>query len=342
MQDSQIKDALENWRSIVRKYQKPDTKKAIIQILNSYLPFLGILVLMYFSLDWSYFLTLGLGAINAFFLVRIFIIQHDCGHQSFLKSRKINNVIGFISSFFSTIPYRYWSRTHNLHHAHNGQLEYRGIGDVPYLTVEEYRKCSRWDKIKYRILRNPVTLFFIVPIIYLTVMLRYPLVKLKGWKKIRWAYYLNNLIILMIYGGLAMILGFEKLLLVHIPILLVFGMIAFWFFYIQHQQEDNYKEMKDNWDHLLASIRGSTYYKLPGLFRWLTGNIGLHHIHHLNSRIPNYHLQACAIENPELNRFTNILTFQQSLRCVNNKLWDAGKQKMISFREFNRIVRQRN
>lgn len=339
MNADNIKSALGNYKEIVNKYQKPNTKKAVTQITNSFLPFLGLWVLMYFSLNWSYFITLGLAVINAFFLVRIFIIQHDCGHQSFLKSSSVNNVIGVISSFFSTIPYRYWSRTHSAHHAHNGQLEHRGIGDIDYLTTEEYNQRSNWGKLKYRIFRHPIVLFGFAPMTYLGIMLRYPFVRLKGWKRIRTGYFVNNLMILAVYITLALILGWQKFLLVHIPVLVIFGIIAFWFFYIQHSHEANYKATENNWDHLLASIQGSTFYKLPRLFRWLTGNIGYHHIHHLNSRIPNYNLVACAKENPNLNRFVPTLTFRQSLKCMKHKLWDDQKQRMISFRE-NRSSRK--
>jgi acyl-lipid omega-6 desaturase (Delta-12 desaturase) len=334
LQDLQIMESLKDWRSILQKYQRPDTKKAVIQLINSYMPFLGLWVLMYFSLNWSYWITLGLAAINAFFLVRIFIIQHDCGHQSFLKSRKLNNVIGLISSFFSSIPYKYWSRTHNAHHAHNGQLEHRGLGDIYYLTTDEYRHLSRWAKIRYRIFRSPVMLFLVVPVAYLTVTLRFPFVKLKGWNKIRWSYYLNNLMVLAVYTGLAFVLGWQKFLMVHIPVLMIFGIIAFWFFYVQHQHEENYKEWKNQWDHLLASIKGSTFYKLPKMFQWLTGNIGFHHIHHLSSKIPNYRLEACASENPILNEYVNTVSFRKSLACMRYKLWDPEKQQMISFSDF--------
>lgn len=336
MQVNNLKEVLKDWRITVKKYQKPNKKKAVIQLLNSFLPFLGLWVLMYFSLNWSYLITLPLALITAFFLVRIFIIQHDCGHQSFLKSRLANNIIGFVSSFFSTIPYKYWSRTHSFHHAHNGQLEHRELGDIYFLTKEEYQNRSKWGKARYRLFRTPFVQFFITPIFYLAISLRYPFIRLKGWKKIRLSYFISNTMMLLIYSTLAIVLGWQKFLMVHIPVLLFFGMIAFWFFYIQHQHEENYKEWKNNWDHLFASMRGSTYYKLPRMFQWLSGNIGFHHIHHLNSRIPNYHLEACAKENPVLNKFANILSFRQSLKCINYKLWDQQKRRMISFREYRR------
>ncbi len=335
MQQPNLNETLKNWRSIVRKYQKPNSRKAIIQIINSFLPFIGIWGLMYFSLNWSYFITIPLAAVAAFFLVRIFIIQHDCGHQSFTRFRKGNNIIGFISSLFSTIPYKSWSRIHNAHHAHNRQLEHRGLGDTYFLTVEEYRNKSVFGKFMYRIFRTPVVQFILAPIVYMTVIVRISFLRMKGWKKIQWSHLINNLLLLAIYTLVATLLGWQKFLLVQVPILMIFGIIAFWFFYVQHQHEDNYNEYKNDWDHLTASIQGSTFYKLPKLFQWLSGNIGYHHIHHLNSSIPNYQLAACANENPVLNQYTNVLTFKDSLKCMHNKLWDPEKKRMITFREYS-------
>ncbi len=341
MQDHKIKESLKNWKSIVIKYQKPNQKKAISQILTSYLPFLALWVLMYFSTSWSYFITLGLAAIAAFFLVRIFIIQHDCGHQSFFKSKKLNNVIGVVSSFFSAIPYKYWSRTHTEHHARNGQLEHRGIGDIDFLTTEEYDQLSKWGKLKYRFMRSPIIQFLVVPVTYFAIMLRLPFIRLTGWNKIRWHYLLNNLMILAVYATMILMLGWKKFIMVHIPVLLLFSIIAFWFFYVQHQHENNYKEVESKWDHLLASIRGSTFYKLPRLFQWLTGNIGFHHIHHLNSRIPNYNLARCAKENPQFNKFVPTLSFRQSLKTIHHKLWDGKTQRMITFKEYAKSFKRK-
>lgn len=334
MQENNLKEALKNWRSMVRKYQQPNTRKAVIQLLNTFLPFIGLWVLMYFSLNWSYLITLALAVVNAFFLVRIFIIQHDCGHQSFMKSKRFNNIIGFVSSFFSTIPYKYWSSTHNAHHQHNGQLDHRGLGDIYFLTTEEYSKLSSIRKIGYRIYRNPFVQFVGSPILYLGITLRYPFIRLKDWKNIRWDYFLNNILMGALYVGLALVLGWKQFLLVHIPIVFLFGVISFWFFYVQHQHEENYKEWKDKWDHLQASILGSTYYKLPRMFMWLTGNIGFHHIHHLNPSIPNYNLEACAKAFPNLSKFVPTLTFRESLKCMHNKLYDEQLKRMITFREY--------
>ena len=338
MENHNIKHALVDWRQIVKKYQTPNTAKASIQILNSFLPFIGIWVLMYLTLNWSYLFTLLLAIVNAFFLVRIFIIQHDCGHHSFLKSRKMNNIIGWISSFFSTIPYNSWSSMHNIHHAHNGQLEHRGMGDIFFLTTTEYQNRSNWGKVLYRLYRSIFVQFIVAPIIYLTVTLRYSSVSLKGWKRIRWAHFSNNILMVGLFITLAFFLGWQKFLFVHIPIILIFGIIAFWVFYIQHQHEENYNEPLNQWDYLLASIKGSTYFKLPKMFQWLLGNIGFHHIHHLNCRIPNYNLETCANDNPQFNQFVKVLTFRESFKCINNKLWSKDENRMISFKEYDKMV----
>ena len=331
-----IKAELSNWKSIVARYQYPDWRKASLQMLTSFGPFLALWVAMYFSLDYSIWLTLALGVLNAFFLVRIFIIQHDCGHFSFLKSRKANDVIGWICSFFSTIPYTYWSRVHSHHHGHTGKLEHRDIGDINFLTVDEYRQRSAWGKFTYRIFRNPFVVFGIIPVIYLGVMLRIQNISFPGWRPVHIRQHINNLALLALYVALGFLLGWKHFLVVQGSTLFFFGTIAFWFFYVQHQHEETYQRWTNRWDYLLASIRGATFYKLPRIGHWLTGNIGYHHIHHLSSRIPNYNLARCARENPILQKYVTTITFRESLPMMFNKLWDEDTQRMISFREFRK------
>ena len=338
-----IKKDLKDWAKIVSKYKKPDNKKAIIQIINSFGPFVGLWILMYYSLSWSYGITLGLAFINAFFLVRIFIIQHDCGHQSFFGHRKWNNRIGLICSFFSAIPYKYWAKVHSHHHGHTGQLEERNFGDINFLTVREYQNLPLLKKFTYRIFRSPFMLFCIVPIIYLVFSLRYPFLGkgMKGWKSIHQSLTTNNLFFAGIVAACGFLLGWQSFLMVHLPIVYFFGVIAFWFFYIQHQHEETYQHWKDNWDYLIAAIKGATYYKLPKVFQWLTGNIGFHHIHHLSSKIPNYNLEKCALENPILQKHVKILTFSESLKTISNKLWDEELERMISFNEYKILKEKR-
>ncbi|MEM7571875.1 MAG: fatty acid desaturase [Bacteroidota bacterium] len=332
---STLHSALKDWRKIIRPYMKANHRKAAIQVLNSFLPFIALWAAMYVSLSYSILAFFGLAVINAFFLVRIFIVQHDCGHQSFTASRKWNNFLGTTASIFTTVPYVYWSRMHNFHHVHNGQMEYRGLGDIHFLTKDEYHEMSSWGKLKYRIFRNNFVQFLIHPVLYILLTLRLPFPRLVGNPNIRRSHWANHLLILGVYAGLMYWLGIGKFLLVQGTLLFFFGVIAYWFFYVQHTHEESYNKWGDDWDHLEASIYGSTYFKLPQLFMWATGYIGYHHIHHLNSNIPNYNLAACARENPVLQQFVLELSFKDSLCFVHHKLWDEQAEKMISFREYN-------
>jgi len=339
--DKEIKETLKNWKSIVEKYQRPDNKKAAIQIINSFLPYIALWVLTYYSLRWSYFITAPLLLINAFFLVRIFIIQHDCGHQSFFTNKKLNNLMGTICSLFSFIPYRYWKKVHSYHHGHSGQLEVRDIGDIPMLTVQEFRERSWWGKFKYHIWRIPVVTFIIAPIYYFIISNRYPIFRFNNWKKYTYMQIKDNFWIALAYSICGFLIGWKHFLFIQITMVILFGIIAFWFFYVQHQHEFSYKQWKHNWDFLLSTMRGSTYYKLPRFMHWLTGNIGYHHIHHLSSLIPNYNLPKIFKEKPILNKYVTKVGFFESFKMMSNKLWDEEMQKMISFRDYYRMERLR-
>ena len=335
--DAEIKEKLKNWKQLLADYQVPSIRKAIWQIINTFVPYIGLWILTYFSMDWSIWIWLPLIFINAFFLVRIFIIQHDCGHQSFTKSKKWNGIIGRFCSVFSSLPYKYWAKVHNFHHGHSGQLETREVGDVPFITVEEYNQKNWWGRLGYRIWRIPFVLFLIAPVYYFIVSNRFPIFVFKGWKNINYSQLRNNLALIVIYGGLAWLIGWQKFLLIQLSLVFMFLVIAFWFFYVQHQHEFAYKKWKDNWDFVVSSVRGSTYYKLPKVFQWLTGNIGFHHIHHLNSVIPNYNLEKAFKENKILNKYVTVVGFWESLKMMNHKLWDESQQRMISFREYSRM-----
>ena len=326
---------------IVKAYQLPNNKKAIIQILTSFVPFLGIWAAMYFLYEVSYGLTLLLGVVNAFFLVRIFIIQHDCGHQSFTASRKVNNAIGQVCSLFSMIPYKYWAKSHNFHHGHNGILwEHRDIGDIHTLTADEFHQLDRMGKLKYMFFRNGIILFIIGPIYYILINNRLPLIDAKGFEQVKRALIWSNVRIVLFLVGLGFIFGAKALLFVHLPIIWAFGIIAIWFFYVQHQHETTYKQWKDRWEYIRAAVQGSSYYRLPKLVHWLTGNIGYHHIHHLNPLVPNYELARCHHENPVFEKVANSITFWASLKCIFHKLWDEKQERMISFREYFKLRRE--
>ncbi len=339
--EAEIKEKLKNWKLIIQQYQVPNTKKAILQLITTFLPYIGLWTLMYFSVNWSIWLTIGIGIINVFFLVRIFIIQHDCGHQSFLASNKMNNIVGYICSFFSTIPFKYWAKVHNHHHGHTGQLEERNIGDINFITVEEFRNRGKWGRFKYRMFRHPLVMFFVVPFFYWAISNRIPNFNLRGWNKIRRTQVINNLFIVLVYAGLAYLIGWQRFLLIQLLLVMSFFCVAFWFFYVQHQHEETYMRWRQNWDYLLASIRGASYYKLPKVFQWLTGNIGLHHIHHLSARIPNYNLEKCMKENPLFTKYAKTLTFVDSIKTVTLKLYDEERERMISFKEYYMMERMR-
>ena len=332
----QLLDDLKNWNVTLKKYQIPSTKKAIIQIANSFSFYLVLLALQFYLFDKSALFSIGLAILNGFILGRIFIIQHDCGHRSFTKHQTFNDIIGTICSVCTFIPYQYWAKSHSFHHAHNGQLEYSDIGDIECLTTDQYAALTIKQKIWYRIYRNPFYLFTIGGFIYVVVYNRFAFLKSDYFKKVKKSVTISNVMFIAVYAFFAWLVGPTRFLVVQFVNLLFFGTYALWFFYIQHQYEHIYKSGKDNWNYVVSAIKGSTYYNLPGVFHWLTGNIGYHHIHHLSPAIPNYNLPACHRENPVFEKHANVITFWESLKTVQANLWDAQKQKMVSFSEYRK------
>ncbi|XCI74838.1 MAG: fatty acid desaturase [Flavobacteriales bacterium] len=333
-----IKEDLKAWKEWVKIYT-PSTRKAYTQVINTFLPFLAIGILMFLTYDYSWIFTLIFGILNGLFLTRIFIIQHDCGHQSFTPSRKANNTIGFICSLLTLIPFKYWARSHNHHHAHNAQLDFRDIGDITILTVREYDNLNFLGKIRYRVYRSFLIMFFLGPLYYIFIHNRLPLIQMKGWKKEKRALWWSNLTILLFYTILGVLIGYQKLLFIQLPIIITFAIVAIWVFYIQHQHDPNYKEWKPNWNFLIAAIKGSSYYKLPKVSHWFTGNIGYHHIHHLAPRIPFYHLAQCHRAHPIFEKHVTSLNFWSSFKCAFHKLWDEKNRKMISFKTYHKMRR---
>lgn len=338
--DQEIKQALADWPVRFKQYAQSDNSKAIWQIITSFVPFIAIWVLMYYSLEWSYAITWALALLNAFFTVRIFIIQHDCGHRSYFKDQRWNKIVGWFCSLFTFIPFQYWAQVHDFHHGHSGQLEVRDIGDINTLTVKEFEEATPGKQLAYRLFRMPIITFVVGPVIYLLRNNRFTLVKLQGWQNNRKWLQLNNLFLFAAYGLGCWLLGWKTFLMIQLPIVFLFAIIAVWFFFVQHQHEHSYKQWRDNWDYLLSAIRGSSYYKLPKWLHFLTGNIGYHHIHHLNSRIPSYNLARCAKENPDLQRYVTSVTFFESLKFMFHKLWDEQTERMITFREYYQSRKQ--
>lgn len=320
------------WKSLVAKYQISDTWKGMWQVCNSFIPFLTLWYLMYLSLDIGYWLTLLLSLPAAGFLVRLFIIQHDCGHGSFFASRKANDWVGVACSLFTLTPYHYWQKSHAIHHANAGNLEHRGIGDIYTMTVSEYLQQSGWGKLRYRVYRHPFFLFVIAPTLLFVLFYRFPTTGAKAMKRVRASIYWTNLAIALLFGGIIWLVGVKAFLLIHLPIIMLASSAGAWLFFFQHQFEDVYWAGDDTWDYTLAALQGSSYYKLPKLLQWFTGNIGFHHIHHLSPRIPNYLLEKCHNENPMFQQIV-VLTIRSSLKSIFLSLWDEEEKRLISFQQ---------
>ena len=327
------------WLDIVARYRFPDLRKSIWQICNSFVPFFITGYLMYLSLDISYWITLALAIPSAGFLVRIFIIQHDCGHGSFFKSRKANDTIGFICGILTLTPYYHWRKPHAEHHAHAGILGSRGPGEIVTLSVKEYLQLSKWKRFQYRLYRNPFVIFGLNPAFSSLLLNRFPFPYTRSWNKEQKSVHMTNLVLGALVITMGLTIGIQQFLQIALPIILIATTAGVWLFYIQHQFDETYFENHDQWDFARAAMQGSSYYKLPKILQWFTGNIGLHHIHHLSPRIPNYNLQKCLNENPV---FQNVipLTFWKSLKTISLKLWDEEQNKLVSFRHLKSIQNQ--
>lgn len=325
-----------SWIELVSKYQVPSNIKSIWQLANSFLPFVVLWYLMYLSLGVSYWITLALAFPAAGFIARLFIIQHDCGHGSFFNSKKANNITGMFISVFTLTPYHYWRKSHAIHHANAGNLEHRGIGDIYTMTVQEYLKKSKWERFKYRLYRNPLILFLIIPTFLFAVLYRFPNFREKALKSVHKSVYWTTFAITLLVALLIWFIGLKEFLMVQVPITFISSSTGTWLFFIQHQFEDTYWDSNEAWDYTQAALEGSSFYKLPKVLQWFTGNIGFHHIHHLSPRIPNYMLEKCHKENPVFQK-AKILTLRTSFRSTFLSLWDEQQKKLISFRQLKKI-----
>jgi len=333
-------DPERSWREIVAPYAKPDTKCAAIQLLNTGLPFLVLAAALLYGVDRYRWAALPLALPAAALLVRMFMFQHDCGHGSFFRSRRANDLLGRTLGVLTLTPYAFWRRNHAIHHATSGNLDRRGIGDVTTLTVGEYLSLPGWRRLLYRIYRHPVVLFGIGSTYLFVIRHRIPrgnpLRHRRSWASILG----TNAVIAAIMLVLVLTVGPRSLLLGYLPMILLASSIGVWLFYIQHQFEDAYWEAEADWDFRAAALRGSSFYDLPWILHWLTGSIGFHHIHHLSSKVPNYRLRDCFKENPELQN-TKRLGLRESLNCARLALWDEKRRKLISFGEVHRAPRRR-
>ena len=317
-----------SWQQVVHGYQNPDFKRSIWQIANSFIPYLILWFLMVLSLRVSYWLTLALAIPAAGFMMRIFIIFHDCGHGSFFKSQRPNDAIGILTGIITFTPYYNWRHNHAVHHATTGDLDRRGVGDVYTMTLKEYVAASSWKRLSYRVTRNPLVMFTVGPLLIFLIVNRFSFGA--AGKRERYSVYWTNLALLGIVLLASLTIGLKAYLLVQLPILAIGTSLGVWLFYVQHQFEGVYWARHEQWDFYSAGYKGSSFYKLPGVFQWFTGNIGFHHIHHLNPRIPNYFLQKCYEEN-SIFQEVRPLTILSSLKSLKFRLWDEDQSKLVGF-----------
>lgn len=328
-----------SWRDIVARYQQTEVTRALIQLVVT----LGLLAAgftaMAFSLSGPYWITMLIGLPTAGLLVRSFIIMHDCAHGSFLPWRGANDAIGWVTGIITLTPFDQWRRDHAIHHASSGDLDRRGHGDVDTITVREYQALSPRDKFKYRMKRHPAALLLVGPL-YLMYSQRFrPRSKATKDKQITSVLW-TNIAIAAVVAGFALAGLLPEFLMVYFPIMYLAGMAGVFLFYVQHQFEETYWAQHGEWDYLTASIAGSSYLKLPRPLAWITGDIGVHHVHHLSPKIPNYKLQECHDENPIFHKVTT-LTLKDTWKPLWLSLWDEDQGKLISFKELEGRTQKR-
>jgi omega-6 fatty acid desaturase (delta-12 desaturase) len=314
----------------IERYLKPSLGRSIWQIANTLIPYVGLWILIVYSLSVSYWLTAFLIILASGFLVRLFIIFHDCGHGSYFKSQKTNRIIGMFFGILAFTPYDKWHNQHMRHHGTVGNLDKRGVGDVWTMTKEEYQTSKKWDRIKYRIYRNPLIMFGIGSLYVFLIQNR--LTKKGMTQKEKLNIYFTNVALLLIFVIMSLAIGFWAFLIIQLSIVYIAAISGLWLFYLQHQYEDVSWFRNKDWNYRIVALEGSSFVKFPKLLQWFSGNIGFHHIHHLNSRIPNYYLSKCYRENPVFKEVKPV-TFIMSLKSLKLRLWDEQIQKMVSFGE---------
>ena len=328
----------QSWKQIVARYQRPSIARGVWQIVNTVVPFALLWVAMYFTARASWWwLTFPLAALAGAFMVRIFIIFHDCGHGSFFKSKAANHAVGAITGVLTFTPFYHWRWEHAIHHSAAGDLDRRGTGDIWTLTVQEYLESSRWKRFAYRLARNPLVLFVVAPLFVFLIQQRAP--SLKAPTRERYSVYWTNLALGAMAAGLICLFGLKAYLIIQLTILLTASSTGVWLFYVQHQFEGVYWERGNAWDYVTAAMQGSSYYKLPRILQWFSGNIGFHHIHHLSPRIPNYNLEKCHRAEP-LFQTVKPVTFWASFKSLTFRLWDERNRKLVGFAAAKRRRRE--
>jgi acyl-lipid omega-6 desaturase (Delta-12 desaturase) len=326
-------------RKQVMPFEKSNLKASLWQLVNTLVPFFLLWIFAYQSLTISYLLTLAITVIAAGFLVRTFIIFHDCCHHSFFKNRQANKIIGMITGVMTLFPYSQWQHDHSVHHATSSNLDKRGTGDIWVLTVAEYMEATPLKRLQYRLYRNPLVMFGLGPIYSFLIRNRFNRKEARTAERLNT--YLTNLLIAMVITLLCFTIGWEAFLLIQGPIFLISGSLGIWLFYVQHTFEDSYFEEDVHWEYVRAAVEGSSFYKLPKLLQWLTGNIGYHHVHHLSPRVPNYKLEEVHNNTPPLQNVPTI-TLATSLSSLKFRLWDEDQKKFVGYRAVKSLVKEKN
>ncbi|OKP77143.1 fatty acid desaturase [Paenibacillus helianthi] len=328
---------LSSLKKSMAPFEKTNQSASIRQLINTLVPLVLLWMAAYFSLSVSYWLTLVFAVPAAGFVIRTFIIFHDCCHGSFFKNRKANDIIGTITGVLTLVPYRQWKHSHSIHHAGSSNLDKRGIGDIWIMTVEEYIAAKPLKRLYYRIYRNPLIMFVVGPVAVFLIQYRF---NAKGARrKERMNTYLTNVSIAALYASLIWAMGWQAFLMVQLPIVFVSGFLGIWLFYVQHQFEDSYFEHEEEWSYVSAAVEGSSYYKLPKVLQWITGNIGFHHVHHLSPKVPNYNLELAHNASTPLQHATTI-TIGTSLKALHFRLWDEENKGFVGFREIKTRMKQ--
>ncbi len=324
------------WALDLRRYREPSPARSSFEIAVTIVPYTGLWALAWAANHVGHWeVSLLLATLAAGFLVRLFMIQHDCGHGAFFRYRWTNDWVGRVIAVLTLTPYDVWRRSHAIHHAAAGNLERRGIGDIDTLTVREYRALCAWRRLRYRLYRHPLVMFGIGPVYLFFLRHRFPSGPVRGRRQAWTSAMATNLATAGILAALIWAVGLGPFLLVHLPITLLASAVGVWLFYVQHQFEETYWAREDSWSPQEAALRGSSHYDLPTVLRWFTANIGMHHVHHLCSRIPYYRLPRVLRDYPDL-RATSRLTLRQSLRCIRLALWCEDRERMVTFRDSGR------
>jgi acyl-lipid omega-6 desaturase (Delta-12 desaturase) len=326
-----------NLKKQVAPYEKSTTKDSVLQIINTLVPFFALWYLAYVSLSVSYWLALLPIIFAAGFLIRTFIIFHDCTHHSFFKSRRANRIVGTLTGVLTLFPFDQWGHEHSVHHATSGNLDKRGTGDIWTLTVEEYLAAPLKTRLWYRFYRNPLVMFGLGPIFQFLLKNRF---NRKGARKKEVLNtYLTNVILVALIGLLCWALGWQTFLFIQGSIFMISGAAGIWLFYVQHTFEDSYFEEDKDWEYVKAAVEGSSFYKLPKLMQWLTGNIGFHHVHHLSPRVPNYKLEEAHNNTLPLQHVPTV-TLATSLRSLRFRLWDEERKNFVSFKDVKEVAKK--